>query len=88
MGMCKSKQKAPTFLPTSVFHLLCLALPVVDVLLVPLFKLPLIPRRQRAPGVNESCERELTVAVIIVIIPLEISLMEIWLCVICSAGLT
>lgn len=84
MGMCKSKQKAPTFLPTSVFHLLCLALPV-DVFLVPLFKLPLIPRRLRAPGVNESCERELTVAVVIVIIPLEISLMEVCLCVICSA---
>jgi len=85
--MCKSKQKAPTFLPTSVFHLLCLTLPVVDVFLVPLSKLPLIPRRQRAPGVNERCERELTVAVII-IIPLEISLLEVWLCVICSAGLT
>lgn len=81
--MCKSKQKAPTFVPTSVFHLLCLTLPVVDVFLVPLSKLPLIPRRQRAPGVNERCD-----VAVIIIIPLEISLLEVWLCVICSAGLT
>lgn len=37
---------------------------------------------------NEGCEHELTVAVIIVIIPLKISSMEVWLCVICSAVLT
>lgn len=37
---------------------------------------------------NEGCEHELAVAVIIVIIPLKTSLVEVWLCVICSAVLT
>lgn len=86
-----AKQKALTLLPTSVFHLLCLYLPVVDVFshyLGPHVQAVFHPGGQGAPGVNEGCEHELTVTAIVVIIPLKTSLVEVWLCGICSAVLT
>lgn len=90
MGWAQSRKLSLSFLHLSFicFASICLLLMFSHIIFVPLFKLHFIPGGQGAPGVNEGCEHELAVAVIIVIIPLKTSLVEVWLCVICSAVLT
>lgn len=90
MGWAKGRKLSLSFLHLSFicFASICPLLMFSHIILVPLFKLYFIPRRQGAPGVNEGCEHELTVTVIIVIIPLKTSLVEVWLSGICSAVLT
>lgn len=90
MGWEQSRKLSLSFLHLSLicFASICLLLMFSHIILVPLFKLHFIPARQGAPGVNEGCEHELPVTVIIVTIPLKTSLVEVWLCVICSAVLT